>query len=74
MLSGNSSDGRVVRAFASGAADSGLISSRVKPLTFKLLSTAFLLDAQRERDTVKNKPANLLVVPLGKTLSGILLS
>ena len=25
----------------------------------------------KSRDTKKNKPANLLVVPLGKTLSGI---
>ena len=40
------SDGRVVRASASGAVDSGLIPSRVKPMTLKLVFTATLLDAQ----------------------------
>ena len=42
----DSSDGRVVRASASGAVDSGLISSQVKPITLKLAFTASLLDAQ----------------------------
>ena len=42
----DSSDGRVVRAFASGDVDSGLISSRIKPMTLKLVFTASLLDAQ----------------------------
>ena len=44
----NSSDGRVVRASASGAVDLGLIPSRVKPTTLKLVftATASLLDAQ----------------------------
>ena len=42
----NSSDGQVVRAFASRTADLGLIPSRVKPITLKLVFTAFLLDAQ----------------------------
>ena len=41
---------------------------------FKLLFTASLLDAQHSRDSVRNKPASLLVVPLGKALSGILSS
>ena len=41
-----SSDGRVVRASASGAVDLGLIPSRVKPMTLKLVFTASLLDAQ----------------------------
>ena len=59
------------RASASRAADLGLIPSRVKPMTLKLVFTASLLDAQHERDSVENKPASLLVVPLGKTLSGI---
>ena len=36
-----SSDGRVVRASASGAVDSGLIPSRVKPMTLELVYTAF---------------------------------
>ena len=43
----NSSDGRVVRASTSGTVDLGLIPSRVKPMTLKLLFTAFLLEAQR---------------------------
>ena len=30
-----------------------------------------LLGAQHERDSVKNKPANLLVVSLGKALNGM---
>ena len=37
----------------------------------KLVFTASLLDAQHLRDSVENKPASLLVVPLGKALSGI---
>ena len=40
-------------------------------MTVKLVFTASLLDAQHQRDSVKNKPASLLVVPLGKALSGI---
>ena len=39
------SDGRVLRASASGAVDSGLIPSRIKPMTFKLVFTASLIDA-----------------------------
>ena len=42
----NSSDGRVVRASASGTIDSSLNSSRVKPMTLKLVFTASLLDVQ----------------------------
>ena len=42
----HSSDGRVIRAFASGAVDEGLIPSRVKLMTLKLVFTASLLDAQ----------------------------
>ena len=34
-------------ASASGAVDLGLIPSRVKPMTLKLVFTASLLDAQR---------------------------
>ena len=62
---------RVVRASASAAVDLGLISSRVKPMTLKLVFTASLLDALHQKDGVEYKPASLLVVPLGKTLSGI---
>ena len=36
----NSSDGRVVRLRASASGDSNLISSRVKPVTLKLIFTA----------------------------------
>ena len=63
------SDNQVVRASASGAVDSGLISSPVKPTTLKLVFTASLLDAQHQRDRVENKPASLLIVPFGKALS-----
>ena len=58
------------KAFASGAVDLSFISSRVKPMTLKLVFTAFLLDAQHYRNSVANKPASSLVVPLGKALSG----
>ena len=40
-------------------------------MTFKLVFTASLLDAQNYRDSVKNKPASSLAVPLGMALSGI---
>ena len=40
-------------------------------MTAKLVFTASLLDAQHQRDGVDNKPASLLVVSLGKSLSGI---
>ena len=56
---------------ATRAVDSGLIPSRVKLMTLKLLFTASLLNAQHERDSVENKPASLFVVPLGKALNGI---
>ena len=39
-------DGRVVRASAFATVDSGLIPSRVKPMTLKLVFTASLFDAQ----------------------------
>ena len=38
----NCLDGRVLRVSASGAVDSGLIPSRVKPMTLELVFTAFL--------------------------------
>ena len=53
----------MVRASAGGDVDLGLIPSRVKPITF--VFTASLLDVQHQRDSVENKPASLLVVPLG---------
>ena len=60
----------VVGASSSGAVDSGLIPSRVKPTTLKLVFTASLLDAQHYRESVENKSASL-PVPLGKALTGI---
>ena len=62
----------MIRASASGAVDLGSIPSRVKPTTFNLVFTASLLDAQHFRDDVENKPASLLVAPLGTALTGIL--
>ena len=59
------------RASANGAVDSGVIPSRVKPMTLKLLFAASLLDVQHYRDSVKNKPASLLVLPLGRALWSI---
>ena len=53
----------VVRAAASGAANSGLVPSRVKPITLNWYSQ---LPCR-----VENKPASLLVLPLEKALSGI---
>ena len=65
----------MVKASASEAVDSGLIPSRVKPMTLKLVfAAASLLDAQHYRDSVENKQASLFVVRLEKTLSGIPLS
>ena len=43
----HSSDGREVRTSASESVDLGLIPSRVKPMTLKLVFTASLLDAQQ---------------------------
>ena len=62
----NSSDGRVVSVSASGAVDSALIPSRVKPMTLKLVFTASLLDAQHYRNNVESKPASLLACAFGK--------
>ena len=56
--------------FASGAVDSGLIVSPVKPMTSKLVFITSLLDAQHERGSVEKKQASLLVVPLGEALNG----
>ena len=56
----------MVRASASGAVDSGLITNRVKPKTKTLVFTTSLLDAQHYLDSTENKPASLLVVRLVK--------
>ena len=45
-LSGKSSDGRVIRMFASGVIDLSLIPRRIKPMTLKLVFTVSLLNAQ----------------------------
>ena len=42
----DSSDGQVLRASVSGAADAGLIPSLVKPMTLKWAFTASLFDTQ----------------------------
>ena len=45
--------------------------SRVRPTILKLVFAASLPDAQRQRDSVENKPASSLAVSLRKALSGI---
>ena len=60
-----------VKAVLTLVVDSSLIPSLVKSITLKLVFAASLLDAQHERNGVENKSASLLVVPLGKSLSGI---
>ena len=50
---------------------SGSISRRVKAVTQKLVSTAFLLDIQHQSDSVQNKSASLVFVRLKKTLNWI---
>ena len=48
------SDGRVRRAIASEVVDLGIIPSLVKPKTQKFVSTAFLFNAQHERNCSGN--------------------
>ena len=67
----NSLDAREARAFASGAVDSDLTSTLVKPVALKLAFTASVLDARHYGDSVQNEPSSLLVALLGKALSGI---
>ena len=40
-------------------------------MTLKLVFTASLLDDQHQWNSVEDKPGSVLVVPLGKALSGI---
>ena len=61
----------MVKAFASRAVDLGLIPSRVKPMTLKLVFTASLTLSIKGQ--CGEQASKLLVVPLGKILSGILL-
>ena len=65
----NSSKDQLVRASASGAADSALIPSPIKPIILTLVFTTSLLDAQHYRDSVENKPSGSRVVPLEKALA-----
>ena len=68
----NRRDGVVVRASASQSVDLGFISqveSYQKTLKNGIHSS--LLSDQHKRDSVENKPANLLVVSLGKSLNGM---
>ena len=46
LLLPTATDGRVVRASTLGAADLGLIWSRIKPMTLKWIFTASLFDTQ----------------------------
>ena len=46
------------------------MSSHTKRL-LKMVFTTSLLGAQKNRDSVENKPASLLVGSLGKTLNGM---
>ena len=46
-------------------------SDRTNAFKIGSLFTASLPDAQHYRDSVENKSASLLVVPLGKALGGI---
>ena len=59
------------KAPASGSVDLGFNYKFGQPMTLQLVFKASLLDAQHQRDSVKNKPASLLVVLLGKALRGI---
>ena len=61
----------MVKACASGAADSGLIASRAKPITSKFIFTASCFGAQHERGNVENKLENLLIAPFEMALSGV---
>ena len=60
-----------IEHMTSGAVDLGLTPSRVKPMSLKLLFAVSLLDAQHQRDSVKNKLATLPAMSLGQTLNGI---
>ena len=68
----NRRDGVVVRASASQSVDQEFISQiESYQKTLKMVLTASLLGAQRNRDCVENKPASLLVMFLGKALNGM---
>ena len=59
------------RASVSLAVDLGLIPSRVKSMTLKLVFTASLLDVQHYRDSVESRAASFTFCAGGKAFSGI---
>ena len=62
-------DGEVVRLFASQSVDLGFISQvELYQKSLKMVFTTSLPGAQYKRDSMKNKPASLLVVSLDETL------
>ena len=56
----------MVRASASGAVDLGLIPSRVKPMTLKLLLTASLLDVQALKGQCGEQAGKFACCAVGK--------
>ena len=67
----NRRDGIVVRAFALYSADLGFIPKSSHTIRlFKNGIHSFPAWRSAHRDSVENKPANLLVVSLGKALNG----
>ena len=59
------------RAPVSGSVDLGFDFESGQTYDLKIGIHASLLHVQHLRDSVENKPASLLVVPLGKALNGI---
>ena len=70
LINFNSSDGRVVRAFASGAIHSGLIPIRVNPMTLKLVFTASLLDFSIKGTVWRTTPQVYLLCRWERHLTG----
>ena len=56
---------------AIGAVDTGLITSRVKPMALKLVFTASLLDAQHQKGQCEEQAGKFTCCVVGKALSGI---
>ena len=55
----------VVRASASGAVDSSLILSRIKPMTIKLVFTASLLDSQHKKGQCEKQAGKFTCCTVG---------
>ena len=62
----NSSDHQVVRACASGAVDSSLIPSRVKPMALNVVFTASLLDVSALKRQCVEQAGKLACCAIGK--------